>query len=264
MDATMGHAQALIPPTPAQQQAIVAVETGLFSAQAEGNGAGNLGAGGANGGPQPVSQQPFFGGINDPVGLDPTNPVPFHFNTSIFDIFDGWEKTGSPQRSAIARGQALFNTRTFTITGVAGLNGTTFSNNFTGPETIVSTCGICHDSPNAGNHSVSAPFNIGVAEPPHGRNVLDTSYLPLITICPKNGQACVLTTDPGRALITGNFADVGKFKGPVLRGLAARAPYFHNGSAQSLLDVVNFYDSRFSIGFTAQEKSDLAAFLGAL
>jgi len=264
MDATMGHAQALIPPTPAQQQAIVAVETGLFSAQAEGNGAGNLGAGGANGGPQPVSQQPFFGGINDPVGLDPTNPVPFHFNTSIFDIFDGWEKTGSPQRSAIARGQALFNTRTFTITGVAGLNGTTFSNNFTGPETIVSTCGICHDSPNAGNHSVSAPLNIGVADPPHGRNVLDTSYLPLITICPKNGQACVLTTDPGRALITGNFADVGKFKGPVLRGLAARAPYFHNGSAQSLLDVVNFYDSRFSIGFTAQEKSDLAAFLGAL
>ena len=53
------------------------------------------------------------------------------------------------------------------------------------------------------------------------------------------------TTDPGRALVTGKFADVGKFKSPVLRGLAARAPYFHNGSAQSLLDVVNFYDFAF-------------------
>ena len=50
----------------------------------------------------------------------------------------------------------------------------------------------------------------------------------------------------------------------MLRGLAARAPYFHNGSAQSLLDVVNFYDTRFHIGFTAQEKSDLVAFLGSL
>jgi len=65
-------------------------------------------------------------------------------------------------------------------------------------------------------------------------------------------------------MITGKWADVGKFKGPVLRGLAARAPYFHNGSAQTLEDIVDFYDTRFQIGFTAQEKSDLAAFLNAL
>ena len=32
----------------------------------------------------------------------------------------------------------------------------------------------------------------------------------------------------------------------------------------SLTDVVNFYDSRFSIGLRAQEKSDLIAFLKAL
>ena len=50
----------------------------------------------------------------------------------------------------------------------------------------------------------------------------------------------------------------------MLRGLAARAPYFHNGSAQSLMDVVNFYETRFNIGLTAQEKADLVAFLGAL
>jgi cytochrome c peroxidase len=53
-------------------------------------------------------------------------------------------------------------------------------------------------------------------------------------------------------------------KGPILRGLASRAPYFHNGSADSLTDVMEFYDKRFNIGFTAQEKKDLIAFLNSL
>src|SRR5205823_5317382 len=115
------------------------------------------------------------------------------------------------------------------------------------------------------NHSVSAPLNIGVADPPGGNNALDTSYLPVVTICQRPAlSTCVRTTDPGRAMVTGRFADISRFKGPVLRGLAARAPYFHNGSAQTLQDVVNFYDVRFQIGLTAQEKADLAAFLGAL
>jgi cytochrome c peroxidase len=49
-----------------------------------------------------------------------------------------------------------------------------------------------------------------------------------------------------------------------LAGLAARAPYFHNGSATTLRDVVEFYNLRFDIGFTDQERADLAAFLGSL
>jgi len=53
-------------------------------------------------------------------------------------------------------------------------------------------------------------------------------------------------------------------KGPILRGLPARAPYFHNGSADSLSDVIDFYDKRFNIGFTPQEKKDLVVFLSAL
>ena len=72
------------------------------------------------------------------------------------------------------------------------------------------------------------------------------------------------TTDPGLALLTGKWVDIGKFKGPILRGLAARAPYFHNGSAATLMDVVDFYDSRFNIGMSAGQKSDLVAFLSAL
>ena len=72
------------------------------------------------------------------------------------------------------------------------------------------------------------------------------------------------TTDPGRALITGKWKHIGRFKGPILRGLAARAPYFHNGSAKTLLDAVNFYDRRFNIGLTSAEKADLVAFLETL
>jgi len=53
-------------------------------------------------------------------------------------------------------------------------------------------------------------------------------------------------------------------KGPILHALAARAPYFHNGSAAALDDVVNFYDQRFGIGLTDQEKADLVAFLKTL
>ena len=263
VDATTGHAQG-VGLTAAQQQAIVNFEMGLTTAQAQDQGAGSLDSQGATGGPQALTQQGFFIGINDPVGLDPTNPIPLHFNTAVFHLFDSWT-SGNPHQQAIARGQAIFNTKTFTIQNVNGLNGTTFSNGVTGPATVVSTCGICHDSPNVGDHSVGAPLNIGVADPPGGLNVLDTSYLPVVTVCQKPGlTTCVQTTDPGRAMVTGKFADVGKFKGPVLRGLAARAPYFHNGSAKNLMDVVNFYDTRFQIGFTAQEKADLVAFLSAL
>jgi hypothetical protein len=266
VDATLGHAQGLPPgPTAAQQQAIVAFEMALSTGQAEDNGAGNLSAYGGHGGPQALYPQTYFIGINDPVGLDPTNPIPFNFSTKIFNLFDTWQGSENLHRKAIARGQAIFNTKTFTISGVAGLNEATFSNGVTGPKTIVSGCGICHDAPNVGNHSVAAPLNIGVADPPGGDNALDTRYLPVITICQRPGlSTCVRTTDPGRAMITGKFADVGKFKGPILRGLAARAPYFHNGSAQSLMDVIEFYDVRFSIGFTEQEKSDLMAFLSSL
>lgn len=74
----------------------------------------------------------------------------------------------------------------------------------------------------------------------------------------------VQTTDPGRALITGKWSDIGRVKGPVLRALASRAPYFHNGSAATLLEVIEFYDKRFGIHFTVQEKADLVAFLSAL
>ena len=40
--------------------------------------------------------------------------------------------------------------------------------------------------------------------------------------------------------------------------------YFYNGFAKDLWAVVNFYNDRFHINLTKQEKSDLVAFLGSL
>jgi len=98
--------------------------------------------------------------------------------------------------------------------------------------------------------------------------VLDISGLPVFRLtCTQEGPLKgekYFVTDPGRALISGQCKDIGRFKGPILRGLAARAPYFHNGSAATLLDVVNFYHKRFGIGFTDQQKEDLVSFRNTL
>jgi cytochrome c peroxidase len=88
--------------------------------------------------------------------------------------------------------------------------------------------------------------------------------LPLITVmCNTTGEV-IQVTDVGRAMVTGKCADIGKFKGPILRGLAGRAPYFHNGSAATLMDAVNFYDTRFVLHLSQQNKDDLVAFLKTL
>ena len=89
-------------------------------------------------------------------------------------------------------------------------------------------------------------------------------YLPVYTLLNKTTGHRVQTTDPGRALISGKWNDIGRFKGPVLRALSSRAPYFHNGAAATLDEVVDFYERRFGIGLTAQERADLLAFLRAL
>lgn len=73
-----------------------------------------------------------------------------------------------------------------------------------------------------------------------------------------------LTTDPGVGLISGKCADLGKMKVPVLRGAAGRAPYFHGGNVASLYDLIDFYNRRFSIGFTAEEQANLEHFLRSL
>jgi len=256
IDATRGHAQATTPPTPQQVLDIVSFEMQLRTAQAIDSRAGLLSADGANGGPVPLASQPFFIGIND--SFPPSfhfNPSGAPFNPAIFDPFNAWRNSQNPARASIAQGQTVFNTKTINITGVAGIN------DVLGVQSLPGSCGTCHDTPNVGDHSFPAPLNIGTGDL---TSPLNLSYLPLITLQNNATGARVQTTDPGRALVTGLWADVGKVKGPILRGLAARAPYFHNGSAANLSDVVTFYDKRFNVGFTDQEKADLIAFLNSL
>jgi len=260
-DATLIHAQAAQAPSAAQKLQIVSFEIGLFSAQLRDSEAGALNGAGGQGGPIPLSQQNFFLGINDPLGLNPSGAA---FTPRIFDLYDAWatlrgDEDHTAARQAVARGQALFNTLSITITGVAGLNDVPLPFDNQIHPSIQGNCGTCHDSPNVGDHSLAAPLNIGLADASRR-----TADLPLFTLMNKVTGEITQTSDPGRALVTGKWADIGKFKGPILRGLAARAPYFHNGSAATLADVVTFYNTRFQLNLTAAQQADLVAFLRTL
>ena len=253
-NATLGHAQGASPPNDAQLQQIVEFELGLTTAQWQDANAGYLGDDDAAGGPRNLANQQFYVGVNDVLGADPTLAA---FDPAAMRLFDAWQSAhgnaGGAARASIARGEQLFGSKPIAIAGVGGLNDAL------GIPVIPGTCTTCHDAPNVGNHSVALPINIGTADANQR-----TPDMPLYTLRNTATGDTVQTTDPGRALITGKWADIGKFKGPVLRGLAARAPYFHNGMAASLSDVIDFYDTRFNVGFTAQEKKDLIAFLNAL
>jgi len=260
-DAVVEHAEGT-PPSAVQLGAIVDFELGVFTAQERDHRAGNLAGAAVRGGPEALARQPFCIGINDPLGMLPAVGGACLGRTTSFDpraftLFAAWTDAESPERRSIARGEAIFNTRQFAITNVAGLNGGT-TDPVAGP-IATGSCTICHDTPNSGNHSVAMALNIGITTAT--RRTLD---LPLYTLRNRTTGEIVQTTDPGRAMVTGKWGDISKFKGPILRGLAARAPFFHDGSAATLEEVIQFYDTRFEIKFTEQEKADLLAFLRAL
>jgi hypothetical protein len=258
--ATVGHAKAARPLTQAQRDAIVQLEMGLFTAQVFDTDAYFLGAHGANGGPQYLSTLAPYFGSNDVVSGDYRTGAPF--NPDVFTLYNAWvtptivrgdDSRSLDARRAVARGQALFNTKPIQIVGVKGLN-----DDLNVP-LLQGTCTTCHDSPNAGNHSIPAPLDIGLTDASRR-----TPDMPLYQLRNKTTGEVVATTDPGRAMITGKWKDIGRFKGPILRGLASRAPYFHNGSAAELDAVVDFYNQRFNVGLTARERADLVAFLRTL
>ena len=254
--ATTGHAQGA-DLTDQQRESIVAFETALFTAQIYDEHAGQLTARGAKGGPLHLDDQEFYLGINDLFGDSKTGAP---FDPIVFNIYDAWkglaDKAQNRAPTAVARGEELFNTKLIRISEVSGINDEPV---FGTPAVVNGSCTTCHDTPNSGNHSVAAPLNLGISDVERR-----TPDMPLYTLRNKATGEIKLTTDPGRALITGHWKDIGRFKGPVLRGLAARAPYFHNGFAKDLKAVIEFYDERFAIGFTEQEKADLLAFLMTL
>jgi hypothetical protein len=266
-NATLGHENASVAPTTDQVNAIVNFESGNFTAQLQDNIAGWLTASGVTGGPDAISSQPFFLGINDPVKQNPTGAP---FNAHVFSLFDAWTNPSNasltPAQLSIGRGQTIFNSRTFNITGVSGLNTNSVRGQKSQAPVIAGTCGTCHDTPNVGTHSINEMMNEGTNEvaPVGGLNV---SALPLFTLkCvagPLSGQT-FQTRDPGAATLDGFCRDIGKTKVLGLRSLASRAPFFHNGSAPDMATVVNFYNVRFNMGLSAQDQTDLINFLNAL
>jgi hypothetical protein len=261
-DATRGHAQATADLGDADQSAVVTFETGLFNAQ-EKIGWLDLSSHRANGGSQFLFTDvlpSFFIGINDVFSST--------FTPTIFTLYTAWEPGAHPgapnaQAAAIGRGEALFNGRKFQVDNVRGINSADPDDADPIAGTFTGSCGTCHDTPNIGNHSVTLPIDIGIttATPVGG---LDITNLPVYTFMQNGTGKTITVTDPGRGLISGKFKDLGKTKGPNLRALATRAPYFHNGSAKDLATVVEFYNQRFHINFTDGEKADLVAFLSAL
>lgn len=248
VSATMGHAQATKPPTQAQLQQIVAFERGIFSAQIRYNHGGMLTAYGATGGPVALSRQQPGKSFDGPV----------------FNEFGTWgTRKGLAARQSIARGQAIFNTRTFTIDNVRGFN------TVVGNPSPNGTCGTCHNVNHAGSDVLRhSQRDVGAGH--HAAFGGPAKDLPIFKVrctvgkIPLTGSDTILTNDPGLAVITGQCADIGAVTVPGLRALAAREPYFHDGSAKTLTDVVNIYNARFRMGLSAQEKQDLTAFLGAL
>lgn len=256
--ATLGHAEALRELTTEERDAIVAFESGLFTAQIHDKQAGKLSAGKGRGGPKVLTKQDYYFGINDTLVGDYRTLVPF--NPDVMSLYDSWNRYApgnsnqiKSARAAIARGEDLFNSKPIQIAGVSGINDDL------GVAVLPGTCTTCHNTPNSGNHSTPMPLNIGIAD--ESRRTAD---MPLYTLQNKVTGDIIKSTDPGRALITGKWKDIGRFKGPVLRAVASRPPYFHDGSAANLVEVVEFYNNRFSIGLTIQEKADLVSFLAAL
>lgn len=244
-------------------------------------GAGLLDAEGAKGGVQNLQSLAF--GPNAPCTSFLVNPCTT--NVPGYSIFDAWLNVSSSTgkndgRVAIARGQQLFNNANLTIPsgGIPGLSlpaGTTIH------------CTTCHATGNVGNNpdptffvrigtdSVDILTALAAADPRIQLLVDGVKELPEYCLRPTSDPtpfstaACgthatdVKTTDPARAMVTGDIADVGKFKPPILRGLAARSPYFHAGLAIAIDDLINFYNARFGIGLTADEHVALASFLEA-
>jgi len=235
-------------------QKIVDFELRLSTAQASDRRGGALDAAGAQGGPMTLeTSQPGQLGSQ---------------GRAVWSEFEAWEKlpagvTGEQRefRESVARGAKVFREKTFLITDSAGINSPI---GFGNP--VRNSCVFCHNMSQMGNDVAPGQVDLGTTTQPFAD---PAPHLPLFRVTclgaphPHYGKV-IYTSDPGFALTTGKCADVGKITLQSMRGLAARAPYFSNGSAKTLMDVVNFYDRRYHIGYSEKEKQDLVNLMSVL
>lgn len=278
LDASHTHMEAHADMSAAQQAAIRRFLFQIYTAQVADRTGGTLNAGGATLGPEALrdgkpavvgaySARPMFPEIEgwvtqrvaSSIGWTPLVKLPR------YPAARTGEERETPQqrayRDSVARGYLSFQYRQFLIRNVSDLNG------FIG-NPVKQTCAACHNMVHTGMDVAPGYLDLGTTTYSTATPAPD---LPLFRVdChastpphPYLGRQ-IYTTDPGRALITGRCADVGKIVIQQMRGLAARAPYFAGGSAPDLRAVVEFYDKRFHIGYSEQDMVDLVNFMGAL
>jgi len=195
-------------------------------------------------------------------------------DTGTFFFFDEWKaKEGADTeelseqaqfKASVARGYDIFFLQPLWIRDTAGLNNLTLGNPYK------QTCAFCHATQLIGGDQNPGWMDIGTNTVPHALPSMSKKLPTFKITCNQEAEPhpyvgrVIYTHDPGRALVSGVCKDVGGLVMQQFRGLSARAPYFNNGSAQSLREVVDFYDRRFNIGFSDQEKLDLINFLSVL
>lgn len=257
-DAAATHLEMLKQLSEEQRRQIENFELRVYSAQFISKQGGLVNELGANGGPQHLadSQPGQLGSIGQPVWSE----------------FTAWEKISqagqasmSPAqlafRESVARGARVFRDKMFLITDSAGINSPV---GFGNP--VRNSCVFCHNMSQMGNDVAPGQVDLGTTTLPFAD---PAPHLPLFRIVctgtphPHYGRV-IHTSDPGYALSTGRCADVGKITLQSLRGLSARAPYFSNGSAKDLRAVVDYYERRYSIGYSEQEKQDLVNLMSVL
>lgn len=187
---------------------------------------------------------------------------------AVWSEYAAWEKDDAMLpadvrsfRASVARGARNFRERTFLITDSSGINAPV---GFGNP--VRNACAFCHNMSQMGNDVAPGQVDLGTTTLPFSD---PAPHLPLFRItCTGKPHRfygrVIMTNDPGYALTTGKCADVGKITLQSNRGLAARAPYFSNGSAKDLRGIIDYYDRRYHIGYTEQEKTDLINLMSVL
>jgi len=254
MSAIMGHEEAKVAPTKQQIAKIVEFESQVYVAQAAHSFGGPLAV--AGGPPLGVAAlRDRRAGVLGDNDYDP-----------VFGLFEMW-KGGDFYRASVARGADIFMFRQFWLRDATHINSIGLGN------PIKRSCATCHNAQMTGQDLSAGWVDVGTTNYPTWTEpaTREDSELPIFKVtCARNADPhpylgrTIYTTDPGRALISGRCADVGSIVMQQLRGLSARAPYFANGSAKNLREVVDFYDRRFDMKLTDSDKEDLINFLGAL
>jgi hypothetical protein len=270
ISAAITHLETAGPPSAGQLERIVAFERQIYTAQRHHLDAGDLVE---PGGPPALGPAAMAQGRTAVLGNNTTN--------FIFPMGEVWRtlpRTGDRERDArnafresVARGHDVFFFRTFWIRDAMHINTVGLGN------PVKRTCSTCHGMHMTGMDTVNGWMDVGTTnlpwatEPPQSPWSTEKAELPLFKLACTRAVAphpflgrVIYTQDPGRALISGKCNDIGTIVMQQFRGLAARAPYFSNGSARSLPELVDFYDRRFNIQLSERERQDLVNFLSVL